>query len=166
LKLAVPVENHHHAFCTKGCHESFYLNRCRVCEADLRKKGKRGDPNRLYCRAPNDCKARLVLGGGRYHLRMPVTRPALSWVDLDEAKHRAEEISLANLPLFAGVNVETAELKRINGANGKPHPMGPALNLPPPISASDTGAASNIAFTAGSESLLTNRPQTSRDRIV
>jgi hypothetical protein len=54
-KLKQPVENHHHAFCTRGCFESFYRNRCRVCERDLRKQGRRGDAGRLYCRPPNRC---------------------------------------------------------------------------------------------------------------
>jgi hypothetical protein len=57
MKLSAPVENEHHAFCTRGCFNRFYFNRCRVCEKDLRKKGKRGDANRLYCRPPNDCSA-------------------------------------------------------------------------------------------------------------
>jgi hypothetical protein len=34
-KLREPVENHHHAFCCKGCFEIFYLRRCRVCERDI-----------------------------------------------------------------------------------------------------------------------------------
>src|SRR5262249_24362785 len=57
MKLPAPVENHHRAFCTRGCFESFYLSRCRVCERDLRKTGKRGDAHRLYCRPPNDCRS-------------------------------------------------------------------------------------------------------------
>jgi hypothetical protein len=56
LKLSAPAENEHHAFCTRGCYESFYRNRCRVCERDLRKAGKRGDAGRLYCRPPAKCK--------------------------------------------------------------------------------------------------------------
>jgi hypothetical protein len=56
MKLPAPVENEHHAFCCRRCHESFYRNRCRVCEADLRKQGKRGDAHRLYCRLPKNCR--------------------------------------------------------------------------------------------------------------
>ena len=55
-RLPEPVENAHHAFCTRGCHESFYRNRCRVCERDLRKTGKRGDAARMYCRPPANCR--------------------------------------------------------------------------------------------------------------
>jgi hypothetical protein len=57
LKLPAPVENEHRAFCCRTCHERFYRTRCRVCEADLRKTGKRGDAQRLYCRAPSRCAA-------------------------------------------------------------------------------------------------------------
>ena len=31
-KLAAPVDNEHHAFCTSGCHAIFYRHRCLVCE--------------------------------------------------------------------------------------------------------------------------------------
>jgi hypothetical protein len=57
MKLPAPVEIEHHAFCCRGCYESFYRNRCRVCERDLRKTGKRGDASRLYCRPPSRCAA-------------------------------------------------------------------------------------------------------------
>src|SRR5215472_13665457 len=50
-KLKYPTDNDHHAFCLRGCFNSFYLNRCRVCEKPLR--DKRG--GRLYCRPPNKC---------------------------------------------------------------------------------------------------------------
>lgn len=55
-KLKAPVENHHQAFCTRGCFNSFYLTRCRVCEKPLRKTATRGAP-RVYCRPPNKCGA-------------------------------------------------------------------------------------------------------------
>jgi hypothetical protein len=53
MKLSAPVENEHHAFCCRGCFDSFYLSRCRVCEKPLR--DKRG--GRRYCRPPNNCAA-------------------------------------------------------------------------------------------------------------
>src|SRR5262245_13546359 len=37
-KLPSPVENEHHAFCTPGCHSSFYRSRCLVCEEPMRRK--------------------------------------------------------------------------------------------------------------------------------
>jgi hypothetical protein len=69
VKLPAPVENEHHAFCTRGCYESFYCNRCRVCERDLRKNGKRGDAGRLYCRPPEDCKAEARKWPSKYEYR-------------------------------------------------------------------------------------------------
>jgi hypothetical protein len=57
LKLPVPVENEHHAFCCRGCYDRFHHTRCRVCEADLRKQGRRGDAGRLYCRPPKNCRS-------------------------------------------------------------------------------------------------------------
>ena len=40
-KLPAPVENEHHAFCTRGCFESFYRSRCLVCEEPMRRKRER-----------------------------------------------------------------------------------------------------------------------------
>ena len=37
-KLSVPTENKRHAFCTPGCHSSFYRSRCLVCEEPIRRK--------------------------------------------------------------------------------------------------------------------------------
>jgi hypothetical protein len=34
-KLKAPTENIREAFCTKGCHSSFYLHRCLVCERTM-----------------------------------------------------------------------------------------------------------------------------------
>jgi hypothetical protein len=41
MKLSTPVDNEHLAFCTLGCHTSFYLKRCRVCEATIVAKRRR-----------------------------------------------------------------------------------------------------------------------------
>jgi len=64
-RLLEPVENERRAFCTRGCHESFYRNRCRVCEEPLRKDGGR-DAGRRYCRPPNDCKAEAAKWPEKY----------------------------------------------------------------------------------------------------
>ena len=72
MKLPTPVENEHHAFCTRACYESFYLTRCRVCERDLRKRDKEtGKPRlvqagRLYCRPPNKCRLEASKHVSRY----------------------------------------------------------------------------------------------------
>jgi hypothetical protein len=47
-KLPAPVSNEREAFCARGCYQSFYLKRCRVCEAAI-EQPKRGRP-RLICK--------------------------------------------------------------------------------------------------------------------
>ncbi len=59
-KLKVPVENEHHAFCARGCHGSFYLRRCLVCEERLPEKSRR-----QVCNRPK-CKAAYRASPGRY----------------------------------------------------------------------------------------------------
>jgi hypothetical protein len=51
MKLPAPVENEHHAFCTRGCFDQFYRARCLVCESPLR------NDRRTYCPKPNRCGA-------------------------------------------------------------------------------------------------------------
>jgi hypothetical protein len=55
MKLKVPVANEHHAFCTPGCHSSFYLKRCLVCENE--KPAGRSD--RKFCRRPR-CRTKYA----------------------------------------------------------------------------------------------------------
>ena len=38
MKLPVPTDNEHHAFCTPGCYAGFYRSRCLVCEESMRRK--------------------------------------------------------------------------------------------------------------------------------
>ena len=45
MKLKAPVENPRAAFCTRGCHSSFYRRRCVVCEHDMERKTE----NQLIC---------------------------------------------------------------------------------------------------------------------
>jgi len=70
----------------------------------------------------------------------------MSWPDLEQAKHRAESLALAAIPL------ETVDPKlaaRIKRDNATPHPMGSPLNRPWPIGLQDgevhLGANSRIA---------------------
>jgi hypothetical protein len=37
-KLPSPVSNPREAFCTKGCHSSFYRKRCLICEEPMERK--------------------------------------------------------------------------------------------------------------------------------
>jgi hypothetical protein len=64
-KLSAPVTNPRDAFCTRGCHGSFYLKRCRVCEEPIEQGG--GRP-RLICRK-SKCRNAWEgdFPGGRYH---------------------------------------------------------------------------------------------------
>src|SRR5262249_35468612 len=60
-------------------YESFYRNRCRVCERDLRNTGKRGDAGRLYCRPPANCRREVEkwpekYAGGLWWAGFPETK--------------------------------------------------------------------------------------------
>src|SRR5258708_37673785 len=71
LKLKEPTDNEHHAFCCKGCHESFYKHKCLVCERPLR------NARRRYCPAPAKCYGLARTYPQKYQL--PVyCRPALA----------------------------------------------------------------------------------------
>jgi hypothetical protein len=91
--------------------------------------------------------ARIVLGSdGRYHLRTPVATPRMSWADLDEAKCRAESLALMSIPL---ATVDPKLAARIKRDNSTPHPMGPPLSRPWPVSTGDAvliGAGTKLAF--------------------
>jgi hypothetical protein len=64
MRLPAPVSNEREAFCTRGCYQSFYLKRCRVCERPIEQKR---DGQRLLCKKPK-CKAawQALEGFGRY----------------------------------------------------------------------------------------------------
>jgi hypothetical protein len=64
MKLPMPVESQHQAFCTKGCHGSFYLSRCLVCENE--KPGQR----RKFCRRPK-CQTEHKKNPGHYSFPAP-----------------------------------------------------------------------------------------------
>jgi hypothetical protein len=105
------------------------------------KIGLRGHPSSLYCLRgwwwgdPVDgdlslydkdglALARLVLEGGRYHLRHPLTWPRMSWPNLEQAKRGAESFALCSLPL------DPNRAARIKRDDTTPHPLGPPLNRP------------------------------------
>jgi hypothetical protein len=54
MKLPKPIANEHHAFCTPGCHSSFYLKRCLVCENE---KPAKSTARRKLCKRPK-CEGR------------------------------------------------------------------------------------------------------------
>ena len=68
--------------------------------------------------------ARLESNAGRHRLTYPRTFPILSWVDLVEAKQRAEAVALTHLKLVVAVNIESRKLASINTENTRRHPMG------------------------------------------
>jgi hypothetical protein len=60
-KLPAPVANTREAFCTKGCHSSFYRKRCLICEQAMERRTE----NQLICgkrRCRNALQARQSLG--------------------------------------------------------------------------------------------------------
>jgi hypothetical protein len=63
-KLPAPVANEREAFCSRGCHASFYRKRCLVCERAI-EQPKRG--SRLICDKAK-CRNvwRVKIGFGRY----------------------------------------------------------------------------------------------------
>ena len=62
-KLKAPASNPREAFCARGCHTSFYLKRCLVCEGPLRRRNK----TQRVCRKAR-CRSawRARAGFGRY----------------------------------------------------------------------------------------------------
>src|SRR6516164_8812288 len=61
-KLPSPASDPHKAFCTRGCHSSFYLKRCLVCEND---KPAGSTARRIVCRRPK-CESKYRQNRGRY----------------------------------------------------------------------------------------------------
>jgi hypothetical protein len=62
MKLTAPVVNPRKAFCTPGCHSSFYLKRCLVCEND---KPAGSTVRRKLCRRPK-CEGRYRKNSAHY----------------------------------------------------------------------------------------------------
>ena len=56
------MRNPHKAFCTRGCHSSFYLKRCLVCEND---KPAGSTARRKLCRRPK-CEGRYRKNSAHY----------------------------------------------------------------------------------------------------
>jgi hypothetical protein len=61
-KLPSPASNPQKAFCTRGCHTSFYLKRCLVCEND---KPVGSTARRMLCRRPK-CEGRYRKNSAHY----------------------------------------------------------------------------------------------------
>jgi|SRR6516225_3144491 hypothetical protein len=71
-KLPAPVGNPREAFCTRGCHSSFYRKRCLICEREMERRTE----HQLVCgkrRCRNGLQARSDLG--RYHASSEAIHP-------------------------------------------------------------------------------------------
>src|SRR5215469_8447550 len=66
-KLPSPASDPRKAFCTRGCHSSFYLKRCIVCEND---KPAGSTVRRKLCRRPK-CEGRYRKNSARYSFLGP-----------------------------------------------------------------------------------------------
>ena len=71
-KLPAPVSNPREAFCTRGCHSSFYRKRCLVCEEPMERKTER----QLVC-GKRKCRNALQASfdGGRYPVSSRTINP-------------------------------------------------------------------------------------------
>jgi hypothetical protein len=69
MRLPTPVSNDREAFCCRGCHSSFYLRRCRVCERPIERAKTGGNPHLICKRA--QCRNAFAsgLGFGRFHAK-------------------------------------------------------------------------------------------------
>jgi hypothetical protein len=71
MNLPAPVSNPREAFCTRGCHTSFYLHRCLVCEGPLeRKREAQKVCRKAQCRSAWQGKG----GFGRYVASSPANK--------------------------------------------------------------------------------------------
>jgi hypothetical protein len=79
MKLPKPVVSEREAFCTRGCHQSFYLHRCIACEGKI----ERTTANRKVCKK-SKCRNALAAGRGfgRYHADSARTSPASKNIEL------------------------------------------------------------------------------------
>ena len=105
-KLAQPVESPRKAFCSRGCHASFYRSRCLVCEREL----ERGPANRKLCKRAS-CKAELRRFSHVYtfegapkppsteNAQRPLRSPAKSGPETRGGSDRGSSLDLARLPL-------------------------------------------------------------------
>ena len=76
-KLPSPAFNSREAFCARGCHTSFYLRRCLVCEGPLQRRNK----TQRVCRKTRCRNAwRAKAGFGRY---LPSSAVSLASKTLD-----------------------------------------------------------------------------------
>jgi hypothetical protein len=123
MKLPAPVSNPREAFCTRGCHSSFYLHRCLVCESPLdRKTG-----NQKVCRK-SKCRNALAQGEGfgHYHAISARTKLASQNLELKQETAAAQSVLSATSALgwrqIAGPPLTSDQLRAAtvpDGPNGQ-----------------------------------------------
>jgi hypothetical protein len=141
-KLKKPVSNPREAFCSRGCHTSFYLNRCLVCEEPLQRRNK----TQKVCRKSRCRNAwRGEAGSGRYSPSTGVGSASktpnsigLKWAPRqDRAWHQVAGLELSASQLHCGLigaNKAVAENHQKNRPYWRKHKSG-ALIQPhhPPV---------------------------------
>ena len=83
-RLKKSVSNKREAFCSRGCHTSFYLKRCLVCEDSLQRRNK----TQKVCRK-SQCRSawRAKAGFGRYSPSPAVSLASKPLVLLAQNRH-------------------------------------------------------------------------------
>jgi hypothetical protein len=159
-KLPSPVSNPREAFCTRGCHSSFYRKRCLICEQSMERKNER----QLVCskrRCRNGLQARQNLGkylpssDGVSPLENPIKMGIKSGLAGDRAwriiageltptqlrcatvggKEAVEAINRTNARHWHNAKAERCSIKRddppVNIAGGYKFPDAPVIDLAP-----------------------------------
>jgi hypothetical protein len=120
-KLRAPVANPREAFCVRGCHTSFYLHRCLVCERPVEERRK-------VCKRAK-CKSALKarFGLGKYHSpqsgfkaqEVPDSIGAKEAAKLDVAWRIVAGPELTPMQLHCATVGGKEAVERINGTNLK-----------------------------------------------
>jgi hypothetical protein len=87
-KLPSPVSNPREAFCTKGCHSSFYRHRCLICEGEMERKTE----NQRIC-GKRRCRSafRTQNDIGRYYPTRDVRHPLKNSIKLGTKSGLADD---------------------------------------------------------------------------
>jgi hypothetical protein len=116
MQLPVPTSNEREGFCCRGCYESFYLKRCRVCEKELEQKYRKlkpkkdGDPTKFVkvqnlgptC-GSSDCKRRWRDKEDMGRFSVPKHPPGYQGSQNDELRSE----TAAAQPLFRAIEQAT-----------------------------------------------------------
>ena len=125
-KLPSPASDPRKAFCTRGCHSSFYLKRCLVCETD---KPAGSTARRKLCRRPK-CEGRYRKNSAHYSFLGADTASAanvprsaqstgIKSASLDDRPWRivAGPVITANVYHCASLALDPDTARRVDAAN-------------------------------------------------